>query len=433
MEHIITTVENDSIGYELGLQPGDILISIDDKDITDVFDYRFYIKSECLTLLVRKPNGEEWLLEIEKDEDEDIGLGFDTGLMDQAKECCNSCIFCFIDQLPPDMRKSLHVYDDDARLSFLTGNYVTLTNMSEKELDRIIYYHLSPINISIHTTDMTLRQFILGNRYSSDIMEWLRRLYTSGITMNYQIVLCKGINDGVNLQKSIEDLSQFIPMANSLSIVPVGLSRYREGLYELQPFSKEDAVAVIAQVTELQQKLTRTKGNPFVYCADEFYIKAEIDFPTYEQYSDFPQLENGVGMSSHFLKEFTEELAETKSCQIREQAFSIITGQASSDLIKKSAVKLKDKYPQLSINVFVIENHFFGEYITVSGLLTGQDIIEQLKGKDISGTIFIPANALRAGTDTFLDDMTICQLEKELNSSVIPLASMGSEFFRLLK
>ena len=306
-KHIIKMVQPGSIAEELEIEPGDELISINDQKIEDVFDYHYLVNDDYLTVLIRKTNGEEWELEIEKDYEEDLGIEFDNGLMDEYRSCRNNCIFCFIDQMPPGMRETLYFKDDDSRLSFLQGNYVTLTNMSDHDIDRIIKYHLGPINISFQTTNPQLRCKMLHNRFAGDIFPKVQRLYEAGIEMNGQIVLCKGVNDGEELERSIRDLSRYLPHLRSVSIVPVGLSKYRDGLYPLEPFTKEDAQNVLERVHRWQKKLYAEYGLHFIHCSDEWYILAEQSMPPEEQYDGYLQLENGVGM----LRLLDTEIQET--------------------------------------------------------------------------------------------------------------------------
>ena len=312
-ENVIIKVEKGSIAEELGIEPGDILMTINGKAVEDVFDYRFLINDEYIELGIKTKQGEECLAEIEKDYDEDLGIIFESGLMDDAKSCKNKCIFCFIDQLPKGMRSTLYFKDDDSRLSFLQGNYVTLTNMKDEDLDRIIYYHLSPINISVHTTDMELRKKMLKNPNADKVLKNMDRLAEAGIEMNLQIVLCKGINDGEVLEKSISDLSKYYPHARSLSVVPVGITKYRDGLYPMEPFGKDDSKEVIDIIEKWQKKLKKEIGSSFVFIADEFYINAGIEIPPSERYEDFPQIENGVGMIALMKHEFEKKMHRTKS------------------------------------------------------------------------------------------------------------------------
>ncbi len=431
-ENVVIKVEKGSIAEEVGICPGDVLVAINDEEITDIFDYRYQINDEYLEMTFRTPEGEEYVAEIEKDFDEDIGVIFESGLMDEARSCRNKCIFCFIDQLPKGMRKTLYFKDDDSRLSFLQGNYVTLTNMSEKDINHIIFYHLSPINVSVHTTDLELRKTMLKNKNADKVLDIMKRLKDAGIEMNLQVVLCNGINDGDILDKTISDCAKFMPNAHSMSIVPIGLTKYREGLYPMAPFSKEDAEKVINQVEKWQNKFLKDHGTRFVYCADEFYLKAERQLPDAEIFEDFAQYENGVGMLSLFEKEFNDEIEKTEYNIESKRSVSIATGVAAYDLIKKLSDRIMEKFPSLNINVYCIKNNFFGEMITVCGLLTGQDIISQLKGKDLGEYLLLPESLLRNSTHTLLDDVEIEDIEKELNIKIKISTNSGDRFIKTI-
>jgi len=426
-KNLIIKVEKNSIAEEMGIEVGDILIDINDKIVKDVFDYRYLIQDEFIKVGIKKNNGEEWLLEIEKDEYEDLGIVFEKGLMDNAKSCCNKCIFCFIDQLPKGMRKTLYFKDDDSRLSFLQGNYVTLTNMKQEDMDRIIFYHLSPINISVHTTDNNLRRFMLKNPNTSNLMPYLKQLYDANIEMNYQIVLCKNINDGKQLDKSIEDLSKFIPNAKTVSVVPLGMTKYRQGLEKLELFNQNDAVNIVYQVEKWQEKLLKEYGTRFVQLADEFYLKAKMPFPKYENYEDFLQLEDGIGMIPLMQHEIDEYLSQLKSDN-RYRHLSLATGNSAYEFIKSNCDKINKKFVNTKLDVYNIDNNFFGKDITVSGLLTGKDIIQQLKGKRLGNFLLIPENCLRSGETVLLDDIDIKNIETELNTKIKISKSNGKEF-----
>ena len=428
-ENIIIKVEPDSIAQEMGIEVGDILLDINGQSVKDVFDYRYLIQDEYIVIGIRKQDGEEWELEIEKDEYEDIGIVFETGLMDKAKSCSNKCIFCFIDQLPKGMRDTLYFKDDDSRLSFLQGNYVTLTNMKDEDLDRIIFYHLSPINVSVHTTDMELRKYMLKNPNAARLFEQLKKLYEAHIEMNFQIVLCACINDGKYLDKSIEDLSRFIPFGKSMSIVPFGKSAHRQGLYPIELFTPEQCRTVIEQVTKWQNKLLKEKGTRFCFLSDEFYLTAGLPLPEYDDYEGFPQLENGVGMLTLMQDEFDSAIEELAPDN-KKRRLSVATGRIAYDFISGLCNKLSEKLTDTVINVYPIRNDFFGETITVSGLLTGRDIINQLKDKDIGDYLLIPENAFRAETTVMLDDIDITDIEKALNVKVVISADEGHRFVK---
>jgi len=326
--HIIKSIAPGSIAEEMDLVPGDALVEINHQEIQDIFDYQYMIEEEYIELLVRRENGEEWLLEIEKDEDEDLGITFEQGLMDNYKSCTNKCIFCFIDQLPKGMRETMYFKDDDSRLSFLQGNYITLTNMKEKDIDRIIKYNLSPINISVHTTNPELRCEMLNNRFAGKIMAQLQKFYEHGVMMNGQIVLCKNINDGAVLEKSIEDLSQFLPYMESVSVVPMGMTKYRDGLAKVEPFNSEDAKDVIEIIERWQKKLYAEYDSHFIHGGDEWYIMAGLPLPEEERYDGYIQLENGVGMMRLLIEEFHEALNQAKP-SARAIKKDIVTGKLS--------------------------------------------------------------------------------------------------------
>ena len=430
--HLIGRVLPQSIAEELGIEPGDRLLAINGQEIMDVFDYQYYIKDEYIEVLVAKPSGEEWLLEIDKDYEEDLGVEFENGLMDAYRSCHNKCIFCFIDQMPKGMRDTLYFKDDDSRLSFLQGNYVTLTNMSEHDIERIIRYHLSPINVSFQTTNPELRCRMLNNRFAGEALKKVDRLYEGGIIMNGQIVLCKGVNDGAELDRSIRDLTRYIPQLESVSVVPVGLSRYREGLYPLEPFEREDARAVLSLIHSWQDRIYREHGIHFVHASDEWYALAGLPMPEEERYDGYLQLENGVGMLRLQEEEFTQALALAKESAAlgAEREVSVATGVLAYPYICKMADRLMEAFPLLTIHVYEIKNYFFGEMITVSGLLTGGDIRKQLQGKLLGEALFLPENVLRTEERIFLDDMTQQELGDALQVTVNIVKSSGHDFVR---
>ena len=431
-EHRIKSIEPGSIAEELEIQPGDILLQINGEEIEDIFDYQFMIQDEYIEVLVKKADGEEWLLEIDKEEQEDLGIEFENGLMDEYRSCHNKCIFCFIDQMPKGMRDTLYFKDDDSRLSFLQGNYVTLTNMSEHDVNRIIRYHLEPINISFQTMNPELRCKMLNNRFAGDALKKVDAFYEAGIVMNGQIVLCKGINDGEELEFSIKELTKYHPYLESVSVVPVGLSKYREGLYPLEPFTKEDAKKVLAMIHKWQKYMFENHGTHFIHASDEWYLLADEPLPQEETYDGYLQLENGVGMLTLLKDEFKEALAEVVSKQQynidKKEKITLVTGRLAQPAIKEMADELMKYFPQMEIEVVAITNEFFGEMITVSGLLTGQDIIKQLKGRDLGNRILLPQNVLRSGENYFLDDITIPQLEETLQVRADIVKSSGQDF-----
>ena len=386
-EHIVSTVHPGSIGEEMGIEPGDRLLAINGNTIEDVFDYHYYVDDENIVLLIEKPNGEQWELEIEKDEDEGLGLEFGQSLMDEYRSCRNKCMFCFIDQMPRGMRETLYFKDDDSRLSFLQGNYVTLTNMSDHDIDRICRYHLSPINISFQTMNPELRCKMLNNRFAGDALKKVDILNAAGIRMNGQIVLCKGVNDGKELEYSVRKLMEYLPNVESVSVVPVGLSRYREGLYPLEPFNAQDAGEVIDLIEKYQKICMEKYGTHFIQASDEWYILAGREVPEEERYDGYLQLENGVGMIRLLLDEFhdglkrrtAEKEAGKKPSWEGTREISLATGRLAFPYLKKMSEEMMSEYPGLQIHVYEVINEFFGELITVSGLLTGQDIVKQIR------------------------------------------------------
>lgn len=443
-EHIIKSVEAGSIAEELEIEPGDVLLTINDEEIGDIFDYRFLIKDEYIEAVIRKPDGEEWLLEIDKEYDDDLGIEFENSLMSDYRSCSNKCIFCFIDQMPPGMRETLYFKDDDSRLSFLQGNYITLTNMQEKDVDRIIRMNLAPINISVQTTNPELRCKMLHNRFAGEKLKFLDKLYEGHIEMNGQVVCCKGVNDGEELKRTIEDLSKYLPFMRSVSVVPAGITKFREGLYPLELFTKEEAGEIIDLIESYQQGFYEEFGLHFIHASDEWYITAERDFPEEERYDGYIQLENGVGMMRLFIDEFGEALEQlVKSKKYKElkeslhRTVTIATGKLTYSTMQSFAEQVEKFFPGLTIHVISIRNDFFGETITVSGLITGQDLVKQIKGPQNAGmelgdTLNIPSNMLRSGEQVFLDDMTVDEAEKALNMRVVPVESGGKDFLEAI-
>ena len=432
--HVIQSIVPGSIAEEMEITPGDALLEINGHKIEDIFDYQYYTQDEYIEILVRKPSGEEWLLEIDKGYDEDLGITFENGLMDDYRSCHNKCIFCFIDQMPKGMRDTLYFKDDDSRLSFLQGNYVTLTNMSDEDVDRIIRYNLSPINVSFQTTNPELRCRMLNNRFAGQALERAWKLAQAGIIMNGQIVLCKGVNDGAELDRSIRDLSAYLPNLESVSVVPVGLSKYRDGLYPLEPFTKEDAQDVLRIIHGWQNKIYPEYGTHFVHASDEWYILAEEELPQEEQYDGYLQLENGVGMLRLLLDEFAEAMEEDRinGRQARAKHITLATGRLAYRFIKQMAMQMEERYEGLQIDVIAIRNDFFGEMITVSGLLTGQDIMAQLKDRDLGEKLLLPQNVLKSGEPVFLDDYTLDDIEKALQVRIDIVKSSGRDFIEAI-
>ena len=435
MKHLIKDVLPGSIAEELEIESGDYLLAINNNEIEDIFDYQYYVEDTYIEILIEKQDKEQWILEVDKEEDEDLGIIFDNGLMDEYKSCHNKCIFCFIDQMPKGMRETLYFKDDDSRLSFLQGNYVTLTNMSDHDLDRIIKYHLSPINISFQTMNPTLRCKMLNNRFAGDSLKKVDRLFEAGIAMNGQIVLCKGVNDGDELRFSIREMMKYLPYLESVSVVPVGISKYREGLYPLEPFTAEDAKEVLKMIHGFQMEAYEKYGTHFIHASDEWYILAGEEIPPKENYDGYLQLENGVGMVRLLLEEFREAVNTIKKKKESimntsqwPKTLSIATGRLAYPYIRQMADELMSLFPGLSIYVYSIKNHFFGEMITVSGLLTGGDIIDQLSDKPLGERLLLPQNVLRSGEDVFLDDVTLKDMEKALQVPIDIVKSSGYDF-----
>lgn len=426
--HLITGVEPGSIAEECGLEPGDRIGAVNGHEIEDFFDYQYYIEEEFLRVEVLTKDGEECTLEIEKEEDEDLGLVFESFLMDDYNSCCNKCMFCFIDQMPPGMRETLYFKDDDSRLSFLQGNYITLTNMSDRDIDRIIRFHLSPINISVQTMNPELRCRMLNNRFAGEALKKIDRLYEAGTEMNGQIVLCKGVNDGEELRYTIERLAAYAPHMQSVSVVPVGLSKFRDGLYPLEPFTKEDACQVIDLIEEWQKKLYEKHKLHFIHASDEWYILAERELPEESRYDGYIQLENGVGMIRLLYEEFMDALGE-KEDDGKTEELSMATGFLPYPYLKRLLDRMAEVYPGRKIHLYPIRNDFFGEMITVAGLITGQDLVAQLKGKPLGSRLLLPSVMFKSGEEVFLDDMTRTQAEAALQ---IPINIVKSGGYDLL-
>lgn len=426
-EHKIKSVEPGSIAQELELEPGDVLLAVNGETIEDIFDYHYLINEEYLELLVRKADGEEWELEIEKEYEDDLGIVFENSLMDEYRSCRNKCVFCFIDQMPKGMRDTLYFKDDDSRLSFLQGNYVTLTNMSDHDIDRIIRYHLEPINISFQAMNPELRCKMLNNRFAGEALAKVDRLFEAGIEMNGQIVLCRNINDGEELEYSLKMLEKYVPHLKSVSVVPVGLTKFREGLYPLEPFDREAAGRVLDQIEKWQDYYWKKYGTHLVHAGDEWYILAGREMPEEGSYDGYLQLENGVGMVRLLLEEVKDSLEEIDGDE-KVRSLSIATGRLAYPYICRLIENMKKKYSGLTAHVYEIENRFFGEMITVAGLITGQDLMEQLKGKELGEKLLLPCNMLRSGENVFLDDVTVEELEKTLQIPVRIVKSSGQSF-----
>lgn len=430
---------DDGIGKKTGIEVGDILLSINDNYIVDVFDYRYHIQNKNIDIKVLKPSGQEVTYNVVKDEFSDLDIYFEEGLMDGAKSCKNKCVFCFIDQLPSGMRETLYFKDDDSRLSFLQGNYVTLTNMEEDELDRILFHKLSPINISVHSTDENIRLKMLKNPKSANIKHYLDKIKNNHTQMNFQVVLCKGYNDNENLTKTIKDLSEYIPYGESMSVVPFGMTKYRENLEEVSPLTKEDAITTINEVTKLQEEFLEKYGTRFVFLSDEFYLLAEMEIPEFNDYEDFLQLENGVGMLANFEYEVEDALDDYFKYKVNNnKKIAVITGESAYNFMNNTLDTINKKYKR-DVEVIKVSNDFFGHTITVSGLLTGTDIINAINNKikelkekdsDLFDKVLIPENCLRDNDIVLLDDITISDIQKECGIEVVVVPISGYEFVK---
>ena len=427
----IKSVEERSYAKKAGIEPLDTLVSINGNEISDVLDYRFYLAERLVKLTLTDKDGKEYSVKIKKGEYDDIGLEFETALMDEKHSCRNGCIFCFIDQNPEGMRAPIYFKDDDSRLSFIHGNYITLTNMYDKDIERIIKMRISPVNVSIHTTNPELRVKMMKNKRSGDVLRYLDDFKSAGLSMCGQIVLCKGVNDGDELLRTLRDLSAYYPEMGSVSIVPAGLTKHREGLYPLTDFTPEEASAVIDTVDAVAREQLEKHGSRQFFAADEFYLKSGRPLPTTEYYEDYPQIENGVGLLRSFSDEFgmaIEDVEDMIATLEGERTVTVATGVAAYDMLSGFADKLMALCPLLKINVVKIINEFFGESITVSGLLTGKDIYGQLKDKELGDELIIPSAALRAEEQDFLCGMTLRELSDKLGVKITPVGSDGYEF-----
>ncbi|MGM9543872.1 MAG: DUF512 domain-containing protein [Romboutsia timonensis] len=433
--NVISKVYKDSIADELGIEVGDLLISINGEPIHDIIEYRFLLSDEYLEVEIQKQNREVYIYEIEKDYDDDLGIEFTNPIIDKAKSCRNKCVFCFIDQLPKGMRETLYFKDDDSRLSFLQGNFVTLTNMSEEDINNIIKYRISPINISVHTTNPELRKTMIKNKFAGNLYSIMERLAEAQIQMNCQIVLCPGYNDKEELERTVSDLTKLYPYVNSAAAVPVGITKHREHLPNLEIFNEKTAGETIDQVDKLQKKYLKELGTRFIFLSDEFYIMANRKLLDYDEYEGFIQFENGVGMISKFereIKDYLENLSEDHKSKIKK--VSIATGHSAYEFMCEMAKCIMEKCPNVQIDVYKIINNFFGDTITVSGLVTATDIIDQLKDKDLGETLYIPRSMLKADEEIFLDNITLENLSDIMGLEVVPCLNEGKDFIdKILK
>lgn len=431
MAVIISGVEHGSVSEKKKISAGDSLISINGNAINDVLDYRFYINETKLLLSLKTAQGKSKLVLIRKDEFDDIGLEFETYLMDKQRSCKNKCIFCFIDQLPEGLRKSLYFKDDDSRLSFLFGNYITLTNLTDDEVERIIKMHISPVNVSVQTMNPGLRVKMMANPKAGESLRYLKRFADAGITLNTQLVLCPGINDGAELEFSLDELSELYPAVQSIAAVPVGLSDHREGLYPLEPYNEKTAGETIDIIDRFNEKFKAANGEIIAYAADEFYLKAKRPMPDADYYNGFPQLENGVGMWALLKDEFEEALGGCGITQL-DRRVTVVTGEAAYPLISELSKKAEKKIKGLKVQVVSVRNKLLGSMITVSGLLCGKDIADAVCGMDLGDELIIPPNCLRSEGDMFLDDMTVDGLSDKLGIKITQNGSSGEDLLSAL-
>lgn len=416
----IASVDAHSPAQRAGVRPGETLTHVNGHPIVDVLDYKFYTYDPRLELELMGEDGRSRRVRVRKDEGEDLGLEFGSYLMDRARSCANRCIFCFVDQMPPGMRETLYFKDDDARLSFLMGNYITLTNLSQREIQRVCDLRISPVNISVHATDPALREAMLKHRRAGECLEIMRRFAQAGIEMNCQVVACPGVNDGPALARTLRELGELHPAVTSVAVVPVGVTKFREGLCHIDPYTPEQAAALIDQVEAFGAAFLKEHGTSLAWCSDEFYLIAGRDLPEKAYYEDMDQLENGVGMLQLLLHQ-AELAADEDLSELAPSPFSVATGVSAAPFVEQVVDMVRGKCGNIKGKVFPISNRFFGETITVSGLITGRDLIEQLQGKELGERLLIPDNMLRAGERVFLDDVTVEQLEEALGVQVVPV------------
>lgn len=430
MNNKIAKIIEESIAEELEIEVGDKLISINGTEIKDIIDYKFLMADDYVEVEIEKQDGEIWTFEVEKDYQEDLGIEFENAIMDEARSCHNNCLFCFIDQLPEGMRNTLYFKDDDSRLSFLQGNFVTLTNMNNEDLDRIIRYRISPINVSVHTTNAELRKKMLNNRFAGDIYDKLKKLAKAGITMNCQIVLCPGYNNGEELVKTVSDLYKLYPAIENVAAVPVGVTKFRKNLNEITLYDSQSAKAELEQISQFQQKALKKIGSPFVRLADEFYVMAGVEVPSTDFYGDFEQIEDGIGMIRFFRDSITKNLKKLN--KKAKGSFTLITGVSAYDEIEWAANAITEKNIKITINIQRIVNDFFGPTITAGGLLTGQDIMKQVQADNVFDYIIMPKNMFKSGESIMLDDVTIAELEKYFNKKILLCEYTGEDLIQLI-
>jgi putative radical SAM enzyme (TIGR03279 family) len=430
MKSKIVKISPKSLAEEIGLEIGDRLISINETEIKDIIDYKFLMADENIVVEIEKVSGEVWQIEVEKDYEEDLGVEFENSILDNARSCSNNCLFCFVDQLPKGMRSTLYFKDDDSRLSFLQGNFVTLTNMKDEDIDRIIRYRISPINVSVHTTNPELRVKMLNNRFAGNINERLVKLAKAHIDINCQIVLCPGINNGDELISTTKDLFKLYPSIKNVAVVPVGATKFREGLYDITLFNKESSAKEIKELSSLQEKYIKEVGSPFVRLSDEFYVLSQMEVPDRNFYGSFDQLEDGIGM----IRIFRDNIAASidKLNKSKSGSFTIVTGFSAFNEIIKASNKIMEQNNKINVDVAKINNNFFGKTITVAGLLTAKDIIDQTKELNLGEYVLIPQNMLRGGEEIFLDDITIKDLEKTLNRKILICDYTGDDLVKII-
>lgn len=430
MSSKIAKIINGSIAEELEIEAGDLLISINGTEIQDIIDYKFLLADDYIEVEIQKPDGEVWTLEVEKEYEDDLGIEFEQEIMDEARSCCNNCLFCFVDQLPAGMRNTLYFKDDDSRLSFFQGNFVTLTNMTDEDIDRIIRYRISPINVSVHTTNPALRIKMLNNRFAGNIYQRLQKLAAAGIQMNCQIVLCPGYNNGEELIKTVKDLYKLYPAVENVAAVPVGITKFRKNLKEITLYNAESAQEELTNICEFQQKSLKKIGTPFIRLSDEFYVLSGREIPDTEFYGEFDQIADGVGMIRLFRDTITNDI---KKLKIESKgSFTLITGASAYNEILWAAKMIEGKNNKIKVKVHKVINHFFGETITVAGLLTGQDIMNQIQVDSVLDYIIMPRNMFKNEENIMLDDVTVDELEKHFNKKIILCDYKGEDLIQLM-
>jgi PDZ domain protein len=427
--NVITKIQKGSIAEELEIQKGDILISINSQKVEDIIEYQYLIAEDYIELEIQTKSGEIVIYEIDKDVDEELGIEFENPITNSVQTCRNKCMFCFIDQLPKGMRKTLYIKDDDSRLSFLQGNFITMTNMGQKELDKMIKYHISPVNISVHTTDSNLRVKMLKNKTAGNILEKMTILKNANIDMNAQIVLIPNVNDKENLEKTLNDLEKLHPNLQSIAIVPIGITKYRDNLEKVDIFDKKSSIELIKQIEKFQKNYLQKLKTRFVFLSDEFYVMSGIKRPTHKEYEGYKQLENGVGLMTKQEFEYNKELKKIKTYD-KKRTISIATGTSAYDFIKELSNNIANQFQTVTISVYKIRNDFFGETITVAGLVTATDMLNQLAGKNLGDELLIPKVMLKSDEDIFLDSITLKDFEQKLGTKVRVVDVDGYSFVK---